>query len=240
MTKYPWPCRGCGGPIELRPDGRTAYACSGQCRSAAWRDEQAGRSDAELAERRAARRAARAREPARLTPGEQATIRHAWLAAVVACYASRAAEQPTSLVPFADDEGFYNPRKWGQGKIRQPDDVEKWLKTVLYNAVRNAIRDQRLHREILAEVVLEPNHWTHVENHGESAEATFMRRESEREILGRIKGLPRHLGQVAYLRYWGFPNGEIAWLLNIHINTVKQRLRTIRSPKIRRALGLSS
>jgi len=82
VTKYPWPCCGCGGPVELRPVGRTAFACSDACRAAAWRDRRAGRSGAELAGLQAARRAARAREPLRLTPGEQAIIRYAWLAAL--------------------------------------------------------------------------------------------------------------------------------------------------------------
>jgi len=122
--------------------------------------------------------------------------------------------------------------------VEQPGNIGGWLTTVLRNAFRNAVRDQERHRETLAGAILQPNHWTHVKNHGESAEATFMRRESECEILARIKRLPRHLSQVAYLRYWGFPNAEIAWLLNIHIKTVEYRLRKIRSPRIRQALGL--
>lgn len=146
------------------------------------------------------------------------------------------AEQPTSLVPFAEDAGAYNPKK--RGKVKEPDDVGKWLRTVLYNAERDAVRGQIRHREILAGTILDPNHWTHVENHGESAEATFMRRESEREILARIKRLPQHLSQVAYLKYWGFRHQEIAWLLDAHIKTVEYRLRQIRSPRIRQALGL--
>jgi hypothetical protein len=145
-------------------------------------------------------------------------------------------EQPTSLVPYADDAGHYTAGM--RGKTKQPDDIGKWLTTVLYNALRNAVRDQKRHREILAEAILQSNHWTHVESHGESAESVVLRRESEREILARIKRLPRHLSQVAYLRYWGFPNQEIAWLLDVHVKTVEYRLRKIRSGPVRRALGL--
>src|SRR5450631_732613 len=70
MAFYAWPCAGCGGPVEIRPPGRTAYACSDSCRAAAWRDERAGRSEAELAVLRAQRRAAREAEGRRVTPGE--------------------------------------------------------------------------------------------------------------------------------------------------------------------------
>jgi hypothetical protein len=81
---WPWPCRGCGGPVTKRAIGRTPHHCSDKCRSAAWRDQAARRTGPELARRQAARRVARAQEPPRLTPGEQAAIRHAWLAALVA------------------------------------------------------------------------------------------------------------------------------------------------------------
>ena len=77
---WPWPCLGCGGPVIRRATGRTLYHCSDKCRSAARRDQAAGRSGTELARLQAARRAARAHEPPRLTPA----IRCAWLAALVA------------------------------------------------------------------------------------------------------------------------------------------------------------
>jgi hypothetical protein len=80
---WPWPCLGCGGPVTRRATGRTPHHCSDQCRSAAWRDQARGRSGPDLARRKTARREARTREPERLTPGEQAVIRFAWLAALV-------------------------------------------------------------------------------------------------------------------------------------------------------------
>lgn len=81
---WPWPCRGCGGPVTKRAIGRTPHHCSDKCRSAAWRDQASRRTGLELARRQAARRVARAQEPPRLTPGEQGAIRYAWLAALVA------------------------------------------------------------------------------------------------------------------------------------------------------------
>jgi len=81
---WPWPCRGCGGPVTKRAIGRTPHHCSDNCRSAAWRDQAAGRTGPDLARLQAARRAARAQEPRRLTPGEQGIIRYTWLAALVA------------------------------------------------------------------------------------------------------------------------------------------------------------
>lgn len=66
----------------IRATGRTPYHCSDKCRSAAWRDQARGRSGSELARLRATRRAVRAQEPTRLTPGEQSVIRFAWLAAL--------------------------------------------------------------------------------------------------------------------------------------------------------------
>ena len=66
-----------------RATGRTPHHCSDRCRSAAWRDAARGRGGPELARLQAARRTARAQEPPRLTPGEQAIIRSAWLAALV-------------------------------------------------------------------------------------------------------------------------------------------------------------
>ncbi len=83
-TTWPWPCLGCGGPVTKRAVGRTPYHCSDKCRSAAWRDQAAGRSGLELARLQATRRAARAQEPPRLTPGEIGAIRYAWLSALVA------------------------------------------------------------------------------------------------------------------------------------------------------------
>jgi hypothetical protein len=80
---WPWPCRGCGGPVTKRAIGRTPRHCSDECRSAAWRDQARGRNGPDLARRKAARRAARAQEPPRLTPGEQGIIRCAWLAGLV-------------------------------------------------------------------------------------------------------------------------------------------------------------
>lgn len=138
--------------------------------------------------------------------------------------------------------------------VEQPDDIRKWFGAVLLNAKRDAIRKQQRHRQILREksVLLDwasldglrPNafrsegSWAHAEPRGESAEATFMRQETEREILGRIKRLPEKLYRVAWLRYFGFMNSEIAGLLDVHIKTVEYRLRTIRSPRIRKALGI--
>lgn len=78
-TTWPWPCLGCGGPIVKRASGRTPRCCSDQCRSAAWRDQARGRRGPELAGRMAGRRAARAAEPPRITPGEQQVILYAWL-----------------------------------------------------------------------------------------------------------------------------------------------------------------
>lgn len=81
-TKWPWPCLGCGGPLIKRATGRTPRHCCDRCRSAAWRDQSRGRSGPELIQRKAERRAAREAEPPRVTPGEQQTIRYAWLEAL--------------------------------------------------------------------------------------------------------------------------------------------------------------
>jgi hypothetical protein len=82
-TTWPWPCRGCGGPVTRRAIGRTPHHCSDKCRSAAWRDQASRRTGPELARLQAARRAARAQEPPRLTPGEQGVLRSAWLAGLI-------------------------------------------------------------------------------------------------------------------------------------------------------------
>lgn len=81
-TTWPWPCLGCGGPITRRATGRTSRCCSDKCRSAAWRDQAHGRRGAELALRKAVRRAERESEPPRVTPGEQQVILYAWLEAL--------------------------------------------------------------------------------------------------------------------------------------------------------------
>lgn len=64
---WPWPCRGCGGPVTKRAIGRTPHHCSDKCRSAAWRDQARGQG-------------AGAAPP---DPRRAGVLRSAWLAGLV-------------------------------------------------------------------------------------------------------------------------------------------------------------
>lgn len=118
-------------------------------------------------------------------------------------------------------------------------DATAWAKTVIYNHGRHARRDEKCHQRIRHEAVRDPKCWLRRPVRlGESAERTVLRHLDELEIIRKIARLPRHLGDVAYLRYQGDSYAEIGWALGINENTVKMRLRKIRSPKIRAVLGL--
>ena len=117
-------------------------------------------------------------------------------------------------------------------------DATAWAKTVIYNHGRHARRDENRHQRILHQAAYDPEHWLGGGRLGESAERTVLRHLDEMEIERAIFRLPKHLSQVAYLRYQGDSYAEIGWALGINENTVKMRLRTIRSPRIRAVLGL--
>lgn len=75
---------------------------------------------------------------------------------------------------------------------------------------------------------------------GQSAEWVVMRKFEDEDIRRRIGTLPPKLAQVAALLYAGYAYREIADLLGVKEPAVRQRAKSIRSPKIRAALGLEA
>jgi RNA polymerase sigma factor (sigma-70 family) len=63
-----------------------------------------------------------------------------------------------------------------------------------------------------------------------------MAREAQRELLEAISRLPPKLRAAVELVYDGFDINEIAEKLGLHRNTVRQRLNSVRTPKVRRML----
>ena len=116
-------------------------------------------------------------------------------------------------------------------------DASPWLRSVTYNHTRHAVRDTNRHERILHRAAKDPHGWLSIRP-GESAERTVLRHLDELEIHRAIFRLPRHLADVAFLRYQGDSYAEISWALGIPVSTVKQRLHTIRSPRVRAVLGL--
>ena len=117
-------------------------------------------------------------------------------------------------------------------------DATPWARTVVLNQARHAVRDSNIHKKGLKHAAQDPGSWLYARRLGESAERTVMRRLDELAIHHAIFRLPEHLADVAFLRYQGDSYTDIARTLGINENTVKMRLRTIRSPKVRAALGL--
>jgi RNA polymerase sigma factor (sigma-70 family) len=114
---------------------------------------------------------------------------------------------------------------------------KKWITTVLYNLARDRYRADKRHAEIIARNLpeLAELYRTGV---GPSAESIVMRHFEEQDIRQRILRLPPKLGEVAALLYDEYTQREIARMLGITEAAVWKRAERIRSPKIRRALGL--
>lgn len=116
-------------------------------------------------------------------------------------------------------------------------DAGHWLRTVLFNRRRDRIRAENRHRRIerehRAELAARYKGGT-----AESAERVYMRLVDEQDIRRKIMRLPKKLALVAMLLYEGFNSAESGRLLGIPPATVRKRLQSIRSPKVRRALCL--
>jgi DNA-directed RNA polymerase specialized sigma24 family protein len=117
----------------------------------------------------------------------------------------------------------------------------RWLRQVIIRDDLDRWRAHRRHRAILTAGVLRPGSWlAATAGSADSAEKIALRQIEEKEILAAILRLPRRLGRVAYLAYAGFRPAETAGILGIPVGRVYASLRTIRSARIRRALGLNA
>jgi RNA polymerase sigma factor (sigma-70 family) len=116
-------------------------------------------------------------------------------------------------------------------------DATAWLTAVLFNMTRDRYRAENRHERIVREHAPELADIYH-SGVGESAESIVMRKLAEEDMRERILRLPPKLAQVAALRYAGYSFGEIAQLLGISESASWKRAQSIRSARIRRALGL--
>jgi RNA polymerase sigma factor (sigma-70 family) len=116
--------------------------------------------------------------------------------------------------------------------------TDAWLRSVVLNAKRDAVRAENRHERILHHAALNPGSWFSTARRSESPERIVLRHLDHLENLRRIGRLPKNLGDVAYLRYEGYSIQETAQALGVSYNTAQLRLQRIRSKKVRRVLGL--
>jgi RNA polymerase sigma-70 factor (sigma-E family) len=102
-------------------------------------------------------------------------------------------------------------RRWDG--LRSADAAAAYLRTVVVNGTRSAMR-----RRMTARRLLHPIRDERVE----AAESTAVRNDERRRVLDLIRALPRRQREVIVLRYWaGLSEAETATTLGVSAGTVK-------------------
>jgi len=130
---------------------------------------------------------------------------------------SRAAEDATQ-------EAFLSI--WRTGARYDPlrGSVRNWIFGVVRNRAIDAVRSASAKRR--PKLVLDAGELIAERPAAERTEAEAIRRETAREVRGRLDELPREQSQVIELAYFGgFTHSEIAEMLQLPIGTVKGRMR---------------
>ena len=102
-------------------------------------------------------------------------------------------------------------RRWEH--LRSTDAAAAYLRTIVVNGTRSAIRRRMTARRLLHPVG---------DERVEAAENTAVRNDEYRRVLAVIRELPRRQREVIVLRYWaGLSEAEIAATLGVSPGTVK-------------------
>jgi DNA-directed RNA polymerase specialized sigma24 family protein len=171
-----------------------------------------------------------------LTPAERAAF---LFGAMTQMYDGRMLDAKTTLDDMQDiaEKLLRNQPDFLLPEYDQP--ATHWLRAVLFNRERDRRRAENRHQRIERANALGLAA-RFKDGTTESAEEVYLRYEADLEIRRLILRLPRRLGVIAMLLYDGYNSAEIARALHIPASTVRTRMQSIRSPRIRAALCISS